>query len=236
MNSSQADLTFWRSGEDSLYISFGTTISEEVFKNVEQLNSFLGSYPIEGVIEWVTSYTTLTIYFDSTVVSIEELQEKISQSFLTMGPFDIAIEDHVVEIPVCYSTTYSPDMERVIEHTGLSKHEIIQRHTSPLYTVYTVGFLPGFPYLGGLDDALITPRLATPRRVVPAGSVGIGGSQTGVYPVENPGGWNLIGMTPVKLYDPERENPFLCKPGDRVRFYEITEAQYQSWEEEEYVY
>lgn len=236
MNSSRADLTFWRSGEDSLYIYFGTTISEGVFKKVEQLNSFLGSFPIEGVIEWVTSYTTLTIYFDSAVVSFEELQEKISRSFLTMETFDVSKEDNVVKIPVCYSTTYSPDMDRVIEHTGLSKQEIIQRHINPLYTVYTVGFLPGFPYLGGLDDVLITPRLATPRRVVPAGSVGIGGSQTGVYPVENPGGWNLIGMTPVKLYDPERENPFLCKPGDRVRFYEITEAQYQSWEEEEYVY
>jgi allophanate hydrolase subunit 1 len=131
-----------------------------------------------------------------------------------------------VYIPVCYEEPFSPDMGTVSVHTGLSPKEIIARHTRPAYRIYMLGFLPGFPYLGGLDPALETPRLARPRIKIPAGAVGVGGAQTGIYPLESPGGWNLIGQSPVKLYDPRRENPFLYRPGDYIVFYPVSPEEY----------
>jgi KipI family sensor histidine kinase inhibitor len=118
-------------------------------------------------------------------------------------------------------------MDAVCAHTGFSRAQIIERHTKPVYRIYMLGFLPGFPYLGGLDAALETPRLATPRTKIPAGAVGIGSAQTGIYPLESPGGWQLIGRTPVKPYDPARSNPFLYRAGDSIVFYPVDAAEYR---------
>ena len=125
----------------------------------------------------------------------------------------------VYEIPVCYGGEYGPDLENIAEHAGLSVEEVIKIHSSRDYLIYMLGFLPGFCYLGGLDERIHTPRLANPRIKISAGSVGIGGSQTGIYPLDSPGGWQLMGMTPVKTYDPEREVPILVEAGDYIRLY-----------------
>ena len=130
------------------------------------------------------------------------------------------------EIPVCYGGEYGPDIQNIADHAGLSVEEVIQIHTSRDYLIYMLGFLPGFTYLGGLDERIHTPRLANPRIRIPAGSVGIGGSQTGIYPMDSPGGWQLMGMTPVKTYDPDREVPILVEAGDYIRFVAIDEDEF----------
>ena len=132
----------------------------------------------------------------------------------------------IFEIPVCYGGEYGPDIANIAEHAGLSEEEVIRVHSSRDYLIYMLGFLPGFTYLGGLDERLHTPRLANPRIRIPAGSVGIGGSQTGIYPLDSPGGWQLMGMTPVKTYDPSREMPILVEAGDYIRFVPVDEAEY----------
>lgn len=133
----------------------------------------------------------------------------------------------VYEIPVCYGGEYGPDIENIAEHAGLSVEEVIKIHSSRDYLIYMLGFLPGFCYLGGLDERIHTPRLANPRIKINAGSVGIGGSQTGIYPLDSPGGWQLMGMTPVKTYDPDREIPILVEAGDYIRFVPIDEDEYK---------
>jgi allophanate hydrolase subunit 1 len=131
-----------------------------------------------------------------------------------------------VEIPVWYHPRVGPDLEELAREKKLSLEELISIHTEPDYLVYMLGFKPGFPFLGGLDERLWTPRLATPRLDVAAGSVGIGGQQTGIYSVRSPGGWRILGRTPFRLFDPHRENCFLIMPGDRVRFFSIEEREY----------
>jgi KipI family sensor histidine kinase inhibitor len=133
----------------------------------------------------------------------------------------------VYEIPVCYGGAYGPDIETIASHAGLSVEEVIRIHASRDYLIYMLGFLPGFCYLGGLDERIHTPRLSNPRIKISAGSVGIGGSQTGIYPLDSPGGWQLMGMTPVKTYDPSRDTPILVEAGDYIRFVPIDEAEFQ---------
>ena len=132
----------------------------------------------------------------------------------------------VFEIPVCYGGQYGPDLANIAEHAGLTEEEVVKIHSSKDYLIYMLGFLPGFCYLGGLDERIHTPRLANPRLKINAGSVGIGGSQTGIYPLDSPGGWQLMGMTPVKTYDPDREVPILLSAGDYIRFIPVDEEEY----------
>jgi inhibitor of KinA len=137
-------------------------------------------------------------------------------------------DDRIVELPVCYCGELAPDLEEVARHANLSSGEVVTLHTATLYTVQMIGFTPGFPYLAGLDARLAVPRRAEPRLRVPAGSVGIGGEQTGVYPMATPGGWNLIGATPLSLFDPAREPAALLRIGDRVRFIAISRGEYDA--------
>ena len=137
-----------------------------------------------------------------------------------------SMEKKVWEIPVLYGGELGPDFSYVAEHAGISGEELIRLHSEKDYLVYMLGFLPGFTYLGGLEEKLHTPRLENPRVKIPAGSVGIGGSQTGVYPVDSPGGWQLIGRTPVKMYDPEKQDPILVQAGEYIHFYPITDSEY----------
>jgi inhibitor of KinA len=132
-----------------------------------------------------------------------------------------------VDIPVCYGGDYGPDLDAVSFHTGLSTEEVVAIHGEPDYLVYMIGFAPGFPYLGGMSERLASPRRESPRAKIPPGSVGIAGSQTGVYPIETPGGWQLIGRTPLRLFRPERDEPSLLRTGDRVRFHAIERAEYR---------
>jgi len=137
-----------------------------------------------------------------------------------------AVGGRILHIPCCYGGHFGPDMAFAEKHTGLSREEIISIHSGTDYRVYMLGFLPGFVYLGGLDPRIELPRLKTPRVKIPRGSVGIGGKQTGVYPMDSPGGWQLLGATPVEFYDPHREEPILCKAGDTIRFFPISSCDY----------
>ena len=133
----------------------------------------------------------------------------------------------VYYLPVAYGGEFGPDLSFVSKHTGLTGEEVIKIHTGTDYLIYMLGFTPGFPYLGGMDSRLATPRLATPRTKIPAGSVGIAASQTGIYPVQSPGGWQLIGQTPVKLFEPTAQKPVLLNAGDYIRFFEVTPEEYR---------
>ena len=136
-------------------------------------------------------------------------------------------EGETVVIPVVYGGEYGPDIDNVCQHTGLSREEVIARHSGREYLIYMLGFTPGFPYMGGMDETIATPRLKTPRTAIPAGSVGIAGAQTGVYPIQSPGGWQLIGRTPLKLFDMDRPDPFLLRAGQKVVFRPISEEEYE---------
>jgi KipI family sensor histidine kinase inhibitor len=157
--------------------------------------------------------------------SPEGLQEEIISLEKRLGGVTIPPPE-TVEIPVVYGGEYGPDLEFVAQHNGLTQEEVIEIHTSGSYLIYMLGFTPGFPFLGGLSERVFTPRRQTPRTVVLAGSVGIANNQTGIYPIDSPGGWQLIGRTPVKLYNPAHDNPILLKAGNYLKFKKITETEY----------
>lgn len=170
----------------------------------------------EEVSEVVPGMNNLTLITKRPVSDLDTLTERVLKSWPKLGT--AASEGRTVEIPVVYGGSAGPDLDNVARHTGLSTKEVIERHSSAEYVVYFLGFLPGFAYMGGLDTSLATPRHTTPRVSIPAGSVGIGGEQTGIYPMASPGGWQLIGRTGLQLFDPSQQPPTLLRPGDRVRF------------------
>lgn len=204
-------------GDFSLLVQFGKEIDLSVNQRVHELASFLDVSPFDGMIETIPAYATLLVQYDPLVVSYTEAQnflnEKISQIDET-----ISRKTRRVEVPVRYGGEFGVDLESVARHLHLQVKDIIRLHTQRIYTVFMMGFTPGFPYMGKLDDALIMPRLETPRTHVPAGTVAIAGSQTGIYPITSPGGWQLIGWTPLHLFDPHSETPFLFAPSDEVQF------------------
>jgi KipI family sensor histidine kinase inhibitor len=167
------------------------------------------------------AYASLGVYFDGMRVDADDVRDWLQALCRDDSESTIAQPSRVIEIPVCYGAGFGEDFDDAAAELELAPTELIARHSAPLYTVAIIGFAPGFPYLSGLDPTLALPRLATPRTRVPAGSVGIGGAQTGIYPRESPGGWRLIGRTPLSLFDPQRAAPSLLAPGDRVRFIAI---------------
>jgi KipI family sensor histidine kinase inhibitor len=184
------------------------------------------AHPIKGVTELVPTFRSVSVYYDCGKIGYSRLERKLRR--LIRGLSDaVQTNRRIFVIPVCYEEPYAPDMEHVMAHTGLSRDEVIRRHSGSDYLIYMLGFLPGFAYLGGLDPALVTPRLSSPRTKIEAGSVGIGGEQTGIYPLDSPGGWQLIGKTPLKVYDAQRETPILYQAGDRIRFQPITRQVYE---------
>jgi inhibitor of KinA len=192
-------------GPNAVLITFADKPGDETFARGRALAQALERNPPAGLVEFVPAFTTMLLEFERDIPELSFL-EHVSAGELPPAP--------IKEIPVVYE---GPDLQRVAEHNQLSIEEVRQRHAAVTYKVYMLGFSPGFPYLGDLDNRLHTPRLATPRTRVPAGSVAIGGQHTGIYPSETPGGWNIIGHTRVKIFD--RANmTFLLEPGDRVRF------------------
>lgn len=176
----------------------------------------------------VPAYASLAVFFDVSVATADGVRDWLRGHLAEVASAAIApAPARLVEIPVAYGDRHGPDLESAARELGLTPDELARRHADAEYTVAMIGFAPGFPYLLGLDPALALPRLATPRTHVPAGSVGIGGAQTGVYPRESPGGWRLIGRTPLRLFDPLREPPALLAPGDRVRFRAIAPEEFQ---------
>ena len=216
-------------GEQGLVVELGDTIDPEVNAWVHRLAAVVRTEALAGVTELVPTYRSLLIIFDPLCITRIELTERITR---LAAPVESAAlpgaASRVVRVPVCYGGEFGPDLEFVARHAGLSIDEVIALHAAREYPVYLLGFTPGFPYLGGLDPLLATPRLDSPRARIPAGSVAIGGVQTGIYPVESPGGWRLVGRTPLRLFDPRRPAPFLLAPGDGLRFVPIADAAFDA--------
>jgi len=209
-----------------LAAEFGDAIDPLVNSQVRALGAKLEGLAPPWLVETVPTYRSLAVYVDPWGVPHEEIESfvaSLAKSMETAPPSP----SEIVSVPVCYGGRYGPDLERVSGHIGLEQDEIIRRHSRGLYRVFMMGFTPGFPYLGGLDPALETPRLENPRRLVPSGSVGIAGKQTGIYPIDSPGGWNIIGCTPLSLFDPARESPFLFEAGMDLRFVPITPVEFE---------
>jgi KipI family sensor histidine kinase inhibitor len=212
-------------GDSSLLVEFGKEISPDINRKISATVQLLKEQHIEGVVDLIPAFCSLLINYDPRVISYEEISERI-QAIIKLDAKAGEQKKKIYEIPVCYGGKYGPDIANIAEHAGLTEEEVIKIHSSRDYLIYMLGFLPGFCYLGGLDERIHTPRLANPRIKINAGSVGIGGSQTGIYPLDSPGGWQLMGMTPVKTYDPERETPILVEAGDYIRFVPIDEEEY----------
>lgn len=199
-------------------IGLGERADEATLARVRVMDRRLEEAAIPGVIERVPAYTSVTVYYKSAEIGHDELCAKIAD-VAAGSPDELpSMPARVVTIPVVYGGESGPDLEEVARLTGLTVEQVVELHSGAEYRVVMMGFAPGFPYLSGLPERLATPRLAKPRLSVPAGSVGIGGSQTGVYPIQTPGGWRIIGRTSAKLFDPARDDPFLLRPGDIVRF------------------
>lgn len=213
-------------GDSSILIQFGNAIDPDINARIAATVAIIKEQHIEGVVDIIPAFCSLLINYDPRVISYDRMRERM-EKILSMEIAADAQKKRVYEIPVCYGGTYGPDLATIAEHAGLSEQEVIDIHSSTDYLIYMLGFLPGFTYLGGLDERIHTPRLANPRIRIPAGSVGIGGSQTGIYPMDSPGGWQLMGMTPVKTYDPEREVPILVEAGEYIRFVPVDEAEYE---------
>ncbi|MBG9783371.1 5-oxoprolinase subunit PxpB [Shouchella lehensis] len=225
--------------ETSVTVNLGNSVSPTVQARVQQLLTNLNHEPFPGYQESVPSYIGLTVFYDPMKVETAAgsvatevkaiLKERVNQ----LGNQAIEQSGNRVTIPVCYDIEYGPDLNDVATKNGLSKEEVIQIHTSGDYLVYMIGFAPGFPFLGGMDERIATPRHAQPRTEIPAGSVGIAGSQTGVYPISTPGGWQLIGQTPLTLFSASREVPSLLRAGDHVTFKQITKEEFLQMKEGE---
>lgn len=213
-------------GDAALTVEFGAIIDPEVNDRALAFAGQLESLKLPGIIEVVPAYCSATVYVDPLCVDLEPLAERLK--VLAQGASRRpARPGRTVEIPVVYGDEFGPDLPAVAAYAKRSIEETIALHCSADYRCYMLGFSPGFPYLGQVPDTIAMPRLTEPRATVPAGSVGIAGSQTGIYPQESPGGWRVIGRTPLRLYDPRRAAPFLIQAGDRVRFCPITRGQFE---------
>ncbi|RPH48032.1 MAG: 5-oxoprolinase subunit PxpB [Planctomycetota bacterium] len=211
------DLRIKPLGDTALRIDLGDAITPAVNRRVRAACADLERAALPGVVEWVPSYTAVTVYYKPHVVRFRDLCRAMEQAIAPENDLPVP-EGRLVTLPVLYGGERGPDLEFVALHHQLSVEDVIRLHSEPEYLVYMIGFAPGYPYLGGLSERIATPRLEKPRLSVPKGSVGIGGSQTGVYSVDSPGGWRLIGWTPITLYDPRKDRPTLLEAGDRVRF------------------
>ncbi|WP_316825031.1 5-oxoprolinase subunit PxpB [Pedobacter miscanthi] len=228
--------------EQSLTIEFGTLINKNLLALVTGFNKLLLQNPFPGFTTTVPAYSTLTVIYNPLIVSASDLAgetcyDKVSNYLKNLGQVkkeqSVVMADKVV-IPVCYGGDFGPDILTVAQSNKLTVNEVIEIHTAGLYTVFMIGFVPGFAYMGGMDDNLATPRKAIPDAKIPAGAVGIAGTQTGIYPMQTPGGWQIIGRTPLKMFDINRLQPSLLKGGDQVTFKAIEITIFNEMMQHEY--
>ncbi len=216
-------------GDAALTVEFGDRIDPEIHRRVLALAHALEREPFPGLRETVPTYRSLLVYYDPRQLSWDEARRQVSDALERSADVPMP-EPKEVEVPVAYGGEFGPDIGFVAAHSGLSEADVIRLHAGSTYTVYMLGFAPGFVYLGELPEALATPRLPTPRPSVPAGSVGIAGPQTGIYGLSTPGGWRLIGRTPMPMLDLRRQPPTPLQPGDRVRFIPISAEEFAAWQ------
>ncbi|MBL9214953.1 MAG: 5-oxoprolinase subunit PxpB [Opitutaceae bacterium] len=226
-------------GDNALVLEMGEAIDESTHRRVQSAWRALAAEPLPGVGELVPAYTTVTLFYDPVrlvqagapeAAMVEWLGARVRERLKSPPKVD-KVKGRVVDVPVCYGGAFGPDLARVAAQAGLTPEEVVRRHARAAYLVHLVGFAPGFPYLGGLPRELATPRHAKPRMAVPPGSVAIGGSQAGIYPLATPGGWNLIGRTPLRLFRPQEDPPVLLRAGDQVRFRAISPEEFAAQEE-----
>lgn len=215
-------------GDRGLLVELGTGIDPAVNRRVQRLHRIMARENLTGVVETVPAYASLLVVYNPLHAAPEALKRQIAG----LCEFDDATpcEQHDVrEIPVVYGGEHGPDLDAVAAYHGLSSEDVIRLHSGTVYRVYMIGFTPGYPYMGELPEALDTPRRETPRTHIPKGSVAIAQRQTGIYPVVSPGGWQIIGRTPVELFDPQLESPSLLVMGDQVRFRAVTTEEADQW-------
>ena len=241
MTFQQIDAQFRPLGDSALVVHLGEGISPAIHDKVKHLSLLLENNPFPGFIEVVPSYNSLTVYYNPTEVCSRHLSREnkrpyhivvslLSELLLEIETSQIS-EQRLIDIPVVYGGEYGPDLDYVASHNGISVEEVIRLHSSAEYLVYMIGFAPGFPFMGGMDERIATPRKDSPRLSISPGSVGIAGKQTGVYPLETPGGWQIIGRTPLDLFLPHSSPPTLLQSGDKVRFVPISATEFASYKE-----
>ena len=204
-------------GDSALLVQLGDEIDVKLNQQVHALAALINSSRFEGMVETVPAYATLLVHYDPAIRSFVQIKNYLRKKITQVNDTESRKRKRV-EIPVTYGGEYGIDLESVSHHCQLQMEDVIRIHSQKIYTVFMMGFTPGFPYMGKLDNTIVVPRLEAPRTRVPAGTVAIAGSQTGIYPIDSPGGWQLIGWTPLQLFDPESESPFLFSPGDEVKF------------------
>jgi KipI family sensor histidine kinase inhibitor len=216
-------------GDRSLLVELGNEISPAVNQRVQELFTAMDIGRVAGVRELVPSYRSLLVIYDPLSISTDDLKRSIGDICQHIDQADLP-QPRTVEIPIVYGGDRGPDLESVAQYHGITPQDVIDYHIRPTYRVYMIGFTPGYPYLGEVPDEIVTPRRETPRTHVPRGSVGIAQKQTGIYSVDSPGGWQIIGWTPVELFDPGAKPPSLLVMGDRVRFKAITAREGAQWQ------
>ena len=223
-------------GESAITVDFGNNISEACNKNVIALFHYLQRHPLPGMIEAIPAYSSITVYYDLAPLSrqvkkgqtvFEFMSEQMSR--VLKEPVDSSdIEAREITIPICYDPSYGTDLIPISRQKNMSPDELVSIHHSQKYRVFMLGFLPGFAYMGTLDEKISVPRKAQPQTVMP-GSVGIAGRQTGIYPLSSPGGWQIIGRTPIRMFDATKENPTMLKAGDLVQFTPISKHEFENY-------
>lgn len=219
-------------GDSAVSLEFGKEIRPEISRKIRAVRDVIERAGVNGILETVPSYCSLLVHYDPSILPYQALVEKLTQLQQSVVEKDLP-QPTVVDIPVCYGGEFGPDLPYVAEYHSMTQAEVISIHSSQDYLVYMLGFIAGFPYLGGMNERIATPRLSVPRERIERGSVGIAGKQTGVYPVASPGGWQLIGRTPLKLYDPTWEKVALLDAGCYVRFRPIDIEEYRDIEQAE---
>lgn len=230
-------LSIYPAGENALTVCLGNAMDVAINDRVFRLFHYLQRHPNPLWKDLIPAYCTLTIVYD--VGSVRKHQTaafawvrgEVERALAEYNEHEETLSKRKLFIPVCYDSTFGFDLKSLAKANKLSVDQVIELHTQLLYRVYMLGFLPGFAYMGMVDEKIAAPRLSTPRKLVPAGSVGIAGNQTGIYPLVSPGGWNIIGRTPVNLFDSREQNAVLFLPGDEVKFYSISKEAFDAFGE-----
>ncbi|AQQ54521.1 5-oxoprolinase subunit PxpB [Planococcus lenghuensis] len=223
--------TFTSLGDRAVMIEAASEIGSDAQRQVRMITALLESESPSWVLEYIPAFTTVAIFYDPMLLTyrlaVQQLQTLLNRLAENRLP-----AARTIEIPVCYGGEFGPDLAFVASHNNLTEEDVIRLHTSGEYSVYMIGFAPGFPFLGGMPEQIAAPRKDSPRLRIPERTVGIAGKQTGIYPIETPGGWQLIGRTPLRLFLPENEVPSLLQAGDSITFKEISKDEYYAYKEQ----